>query len=469
MKLTEAPRGPQAAAGDGMAEAGRSMTTDETMSVSEFLASFNKQFKRFPFTIRGEVSEVNAKAGYRAVYFTLKDDSASLSCLMWNERYQRIGIPLAVGMVVEVKGRLSVYASKGRLNFDVESYTLAGEGNLRLQVDLLARKLQAEGLMAPEKKRPLPAYPNTIAVVTSPRGAAVHDVLRTLRRRYPLAKVLVAGVPVEGPQAPEWLVYGLQMAAYNGAEVIIFGRGGGSFEDLMPFNDERVARAVADCPVPVVTGIGHEPDTTICDMVSDLRASTPTAAAEAVAPAREALETGLASLENRLVTATEKTIALWSAKVQRYALLPLFREPQRLFDNEALTLDNLSDRLGRALPAALERDRQRIEGLRGRMLQTSRLFSVRQKGAFERNQARMTAVGGSLTDRFKGQLSLNASRLEDLSPVAILSRGYSVTRGDNGKIVDSITAVKEGEALAISVADGTIDATVTDTRPTAGL
>ncbi len=438
---------------------------EDPLSVSDFLNSFNKAFKRFPFTILGEVSEVNAKPGYRAVYFTLKDASASLSCLMWNERYQRIGIPLAVGMLVEVKGRVSVYASKGRMNFDVESYSLAGEGNLRLQVDQLARKLQAEGLMAPEKKRPLPTYPSTIGVVTSPRGAAVHDVLRTLRRRFPLAKVLVAGVPVEGPQAPEWLVYGLQMAAYNSAEVIIFGRGGGSFEDLMPFNDERVARAVATCPVPVVTGIGHEPDTTISDMVADLRASTPTAAAEAVAPSKEALGLNLSALGNRMTAAMERSLALHRTKLQRFALMPLFQEPGRLFDNEALTLDNLSDRLARALPAALGRDRQATEALQDRLVRCAALFSAPQKATLERTRVQLAALGTNLTRRFKAEAALNAARLEDLSPLSVLARGFSVARTQEGAVVSSVTQVSSDQALSILVTDGTIESTVAAIRP----
>lgn len=452
-------------ADESLAQAAGHVGAPEPLSVSEFLNSFNKSFKRFPFTIKGEVSEVNAKAGYRAVYFTLKDASASLSCLMWNERYQRMGAPLSVGMVIEVKGHLSVYASKGRMNFDVESYTLAGEGNLRLQVDQLARKLEAEGLMAPERKRPLPAYPLTIGVVTSPRGSAVHDVLRTLRRQFPLAKVLLAGVPVEGPQAPEWLVYGLQMAAYNGAEVIVFGRGGGSFEDLMPFNDERVARAVATCPVPVVTGIGHEPDTTISDMVADLRASTPTAAADAVVPDKGALEGSLTALGGRLSAAMGKNLALHRTQLQRYAFLPLFSEPKRLFDSEALTLDSLSDRLSRALPGALEHNRQQLEGLAGRLARCAGSIAGRQRHSVDQTQAQMQGIAGHLTHRFHAEASLAAARLEDLSPLTILARGYSVTRAPDGSVVKSVAQTAPGESLAISVSDGTITATVTSAQP----
>jgi len=176
------------------------------------------------------------------------------------------------------------------LQFVVRQLEPAGEGRLRMQVAELARRLEAEGLMSPERKRRIPSHPSRIAVVTSPRGKAVHDVLRTLRRRYPLAEVLVAGVAVEGDGAPSEIVEGLRVAAAAQPDVVLLVRGGGSYEDLMPFNAESVARAVVASPVPVVTGIGHEPDTSIADMVADLRASTPTAAAESVAPSVEELE-----------------------------------------------------------------------------------------------------------------------------------------------------------------------------------
>ncbi len=227
---------------------------------------------------------------------------------MWMSRYQAAGVQLAVGALVEMTGRFSLYAAKGRMNFDVFSVTLAGEGQLRLQVANLARELEAMGLMAPERKRPLPAYPQVIGIVTSPRGSVIHDMLRTLRRRYPLAKVLFAGVPVDGPGAADAMVDGLAKVVFAGAEMVLLGRGGGSFEDLMPFNDRRLARTIAACPVPVVTGIGHETDTTIADMVSDVRASTPTAAAEAVAPAREETDGRLVALGRSLHRAEERRL-----------------------------------------------------------------------------------------------------------------------------------------------------------------
>ena len=229
----------------------------DALSVSGAMALAKGALEGVTVRLVGEVSEVSNKPGYKAVYFTVKDQRAALPCMMWNNRFQASGVRLAVGQLVELTGRFTLYAPKGRMNFDVFSIALAGEGNLRMQVANLARKLEAEGLMAPARKRPVPAYPALVGLVTSPRGAAVHDVLRTLRRRFPLARVLVAGVAVEGSNAPAGIVEGMRAVVRAGAEVVLVVRGGGSFEDLMPFNDEGLARMIAKCPVPVVTGIGH--------------------------------------------------------------------------------------------------------------------------------------------------------------------------------------------------------------------
>ena len=315
----------------------------------------------------GEVSELSNKPGYKAVYFTVKDKSAALPCMMWVNRYQASGVQLGVGQLVELTGRFTLYAAKGRMNFDVFSVALAGEGNLRLQVANLARKLEAEGLMRPERKLSVPAFPLTIGLVTSPRGAAVHDVLRTLRRRFPVARVVLAGVPVEGPRAPEDIVEGMRCVLRAGAEVILVVRGGGSFEDLMPFNDEGLARAISKCPVPVVTGIGHEPDTSIADMVADVRASTPTAAAEAVGPARESLARLFEARCGSLRASMGRALDRAGAEVRRCATRPLFCDAQLLYATGAQMLDMAADRLFRALPANLARAEAPVERQRERL------------------------------------------------------------------------------------------------------
>ena len=413
----------------------------------------------------GEVSELSNKPGYKAVYFTVKDSKAALPCMMWNNRYRAAGVNLAVGQLVEITGRFTLYAAKGRMNFDVHRIALAGEGNLRAQVAELARKLAAEGLMDPARKQPIPRMPQAVGVVTSPRGDAVHDVLRTLRRRFPVARVLLAGVAVEGPRAAAGIVEGMRAVAHAGAEVILVVRGGGSYEDLMPFNDEYLARMIAKCPVPVVTGIGHEPDTSIADMVADLRASTPTAAAEKVSPARESLDALFASRAGSLNASVSRVLERAAAKLERSASRPVLSDPNTLFAAEAQGLDLAADRLMRALPANLDRDRGQVDRQRARLrLALSRALGV-ERSEIERERRNLASAGASLASPFSHSVGLAAGKLDALSPLAVIARGYSITRNDEGAVVRSVEQAPAGSSIEVSVADGVISANVVSTKP----
>lgn len=440
------------AAGAQGAEAGR----PDALSVSAAVGLAKAALEDVVVRVIGEVSELSNKAGYKAVYFTVKDQKAALPCMMWNNRYQASGVELRIGALVELTGRFTLYAAKGRMNFDVFSVELAGEGRLRMQVAELARRLQAEGLMAPERKRALPRYPKTIGLVTSPRGAAVHDVLRTLRRRYPMARVLVAGVPVEGAAAPARLAEGLRRVADAGAEVVLLVRGGGSFEDLMPFNDEGLARAIAAMPVPVVTGIGHEPDTSIADMVADLRASTPTAAAEAVAPDLTALRQRTCALGTALHSAMRLRLADGQRQLDAVARLPLFADPMRLVQADAQALDDFAGRLATALPRAIQADGHRLDLLRASLAASLARAAERPGRSVERAREALARTGSVLLAPFRAEASLKAARLDDLSPLALLGRGYSIARTATGDVVASVAAVAPGDALALTVSDGRI-------------
>lgn len=394
-------------------------------------------------TLVGEVSEVSNKPGYKAVYFSVKDENATMPCMMWMNRFNAAGVDLKVGALVQMSGRFTLYAPKGRMNFDVFSISLAGEGNLRQQVAERAQRLKAEGLMDPQRKRALPAHPSTIGLVTSPRGAAVHDVLRTLRRRYPSARVLLAGVAVEGPQAPAALIEGLACVVSAGAQVVLLVRGGGSFEDLMPFNDEELARAIAFSPVPVVTGIGHEPDTSIADMVADVRASTPTAAAEAVSPDIREMRAALETLSSRMLKGVQQGIERRVLVHEQYAQRSLFKDPHQLFAVDAQTLDFAEDRLHRAIPAALSNDKQRV---------AAAATSLR-------------SVGQALLQPYNSALALSSSRLDDLSPLAVLGRGYSLTRKEDGTIVTEHTQAPAGSRVVITLDKGVLDCEVKESAP----
>ena len=456
----------------------------------------------------GEISELSNKPGYKAVYFTVKDKSASLPCMMWNNRFRAAGVQVAVGQLVELTGRFTLYAAKGRMNFDVFSLAPVGEGQLRLQVANLARKLSAEGLADPARKLPLPAYPLTIGMVTSPRGDAVHDVLRTLRRRFPVARVLFAGVAVEGPQAPAGIVEGMRAVVHAGAEVVLVVRGGGSYEDLMPFNDEFLARMIVKCPVPVVTGIGHEPDTSIADMVADVRASTPTAAAEAVSPARENLDALFRARRGSLDTCAQRALEGCSAQIGRIASRPVFRDPNALLAASAQGVDLYADRLARALPASLDRDRAQVDRLRERLgaalpnaltadavavqRQRERLTQAlsqlvstpasqtqrarerlvrampqaceRQRVALDHERRRLRAAGSQLLEPFRRQAGLSAAQLDALSPLAVLGRGYAIARDGDGGVVRSVEQAKAGQPLDVTVSDGVVECRVSGIR-----
>ncbi len=438
--------------------------SEPALSVSGAMALAKGALEGVVVRLVGEVSEFSNKAGYKAVYFTVKDQNASLPCMMWNNRYQACGVQMRVGMLVELTGRFTLYAAKGRMNFDVFSVTLAGEGNLRMQVANLANKLQAEGLMDPARKRPLPAFPQSIGVVTSPRGAAVHDVLRTLRRRFPLAQVKLAGVPVEGAQAPAYLCEGLRCVVAAGVDVVLLVRGGGSFEDLMPFNDEQLARMVAACPVPLVTGIGHEPDTTIADMVSDLRASTPTAAAEAVAPQRSLLLEALDRKGESMAMRMRSRLAAERLVLERELHRSALGDPSRLFADEALKLDDLSMRLGQAIPAALQADKRSLAAYESKLatsLSHALEVPAQQTGALA---DRLAYQSGMLTERHRAQLSLAAARLHDLSPLMVLARGYSIARHEDGSIARSVDTLRPGSKIRLDLHDGTAACLVEEIR-----
>lgn len=432
----------------------------DVLSVSAAMAMAKGALEGVTVRLVGEVSEVSCKPGYKAAYFTVKDKGASLPCMMWNNRYQASGVRLSVGQLVELSGRFTLYAPKGRMNFDAFSLTLAGEGDLRLKVANLAKKIEAEGLMSPSRKRPLPELPDVIGLVTSPRGAAVHDVLRTLRRRFPLARVLVAGVAVEGRDAAAGIVEGMRCVVRGGAELVLVVRGGGSFEDLMPFNDEGLARAIAACPVPVVTGIGHEPDTSIADMVADVRASTPTAAAEAASPSREGLAGSFESRARALAASVSRRVEREAASLNRYAERPLFRDAHVLFATESQMLDLAADRLVRAIPLNIERDRGRVASLADRLAPSASRKIERLSAHVDASCGRLFVVGGGLVPRFGQGVALRAARLDDLSPLAVLGRGYAIARTEQGSVVKRVAQVAVGDALSISVADGSLSCRV---------
>jgi exodeoxyribonuclease VII large subunit len=367
--------------------------------------------------LEGEVSNfTQAPSGH--VYFTLKDEASQIRCVMWRSRAnQQVRLPRH-GEAVVAHGYIAVYEAQGSYQFYVDLIQPAGLGALHLAFEALKARLEAEGLFAAERKRPLPRFPKTIGLVTSPQAAALRDILHILSQRYPLAQVILAPAMVQGEEAPAQIVAAL--AALNAqpeVEVIILARGGGSLEELWAFNDERVARAVAASRVPLVCGVGHETDFTIADFVADVRAPTPTAAAALVVPDRRELQVVIEQRRQRLLGLVEARLADGHRNLS-YTRQALHRySPQAQVFAYRQQVDDLLSRAARRVEHRLQLARERLIS--------------------------------------------RSAQLASLSPLATLERGYAIVRhGRNGQIVRLVRQVRPGDAVDVRVSDGTFGATV---------
>ena len=360
--------------------------------------------------VQGEVSNFSHPASGH-LYFTLKDKGASLRCVMWRNNAMRLANLPRDGEALEVHGAISIYEVSGQYQLYADLIRPAGEGILYQQFLRLKARLEAEGLFAPERKRPIPTYPRRLGIVTSPTGAALRDMLNTLQRRYPVVEVFLAPTPVQGDEAPPGIVAALEtLNQVIQPDVILLARGGGSIEDLWAFNDERVAYAIAGSSAPVICGVGHETDFTIADFVADLRAPTPTAAAELATPDQ---------LELRAAT------------------------------------QELGERLHRSLQACLNSERWSFTALRGRLVQhspRSYLQSGRQR--LDELTHRTSSGMGHYLQLQQARMAGLRQRLASLSPQGVLQRGYAIVTATNGQIIHSTRQVQTGDDLAVRVGDG---------------
>ena len=432
------------------------------ITVSQAAAMAAGALDKIPqLTVLGEVTGFkgpNARSGH--CYFQIKDEGAAFDCIVWRGTYGRRAFDLRDGLQVVFTGRFNLYERTGRMSFVASSFALAGEGLLRQQVAELAEKLRREGLMDPARKRPIPAFCQRVAVVTSLSGAVIDDVKRTLRRRNPLVEIVCVGAKVQGEGAPQELIAALARAAAvrPAVDCILLVRGGGSFEDLMTFNDEALARAVAACPVPVVTGIGHEPDTSICDMVSDRRASTPTAAAESVAPAVGELAELLDAREQRL--GVSFAAALDGAKSQLDTLAERGeRAMGSLLAQQRASLGALASRPCLQNPAYLvERRRMDLAQSEERLAASVSGFAPKRH-ALELSGARLRTAGRQVLAAPQAALARDAAALEALSPLKVLARGYAIAYGAEG-VATRAADFTAGDALRVRFADGSVEAQV---------
>ena len=393
--------------------------------------------------VQGEISNYKAhSSGHH--YMTLKDEGASINAVMFRSDAMRLKFRLENGMKVIVRARVSSFPRTGQVQLYISEVIPDGAGALSLAFEQLKRKLQAEGLFDPAHKKPIPACPQRIALVTSPTGAAVRDMIRILGRRWPLAKVTLYPAQVQGRGAAESIAQAIMLAnAIGEADVILCGRGGGSMEDLWAFNEEVVARAIYDSDIPVISAVGHEPDVTIADFVADLRAPTPSGAAELAVPDRAEYALSVRTLDTRLRTAAHKQIEVWRQRLTTLQERLELRTPANYIAEKRLLLDQMTDRLWAALPARLTREEQKRTALRQRLL---------------------TAGQGGLHRR-RLRFAQTVATLDAISPLRVLARGYAVaTRGKRGAVVTDAAALEAGDTLHIRFAKGAANCRVTDTE-----
>lgn len=406
-----------------------SNSSTQPLSVSELTHQIKDLLEiSFPaVAVMGEISSMSRpRSGH--VYLTLKDENSQIQGAMWRNRADRLKFDLEDGLKVIATGRVEVYAPRGSYQLIIDQLVPEGIGPLELAFRQLQEKLSAEGLFDPERKRPLPPMPRRIALVTSPQGAALRDMLQVFARKWPLAEFVVVPVSVQGDHAAGEIVEGLQLAGSQlDCDLIITGRGGGSLEDLWPFNEERVARAVAACPIPVISAVGHEIDVTICDLVADHRALTPTEAAETCVPDRDEWLSTLIRTGRQMHSQLSQNIERSQSLIQELANKPMFRSPEMLLKGPNRELQDYAGRLTRAIKAPVQRGESKVAELAG--------------------------------------------MIHALSPLKVLSRGYTVTTlSDSQKTLTSIQQLAENDEgtqseIVTRLADGLVTSQVTRTTP----
>ncbi len=409
--------------------------------------------------VEGEISNL-ARPASGHLYFTLKDEQAQIRCAMFKMRRRLLGFQPQNGSAVLARVRVSLYEARGDYQLIVEHLEEAGDGRLRRQFEQLKQRLAAEGLFDAARKRPLPQLPHRIGVITSPSGAAIRDVLSVLRRRFPAIPLLIYPVPVQGSDAPPAIVAALRTAARrNECDLLLLTRGGGSLEDLWAFNDETVARAIADSPIPVVSAVGHEIDVTIADFAADVRAATPSAAAELISPDRDEWLDTLRHWRHRLIRALRTRLA--REQQHLHAISRHLKHPGQRLQEQAQRLDELELRLTRALRAQWQARRARLDTLRARLHSQSpqrQLTALQSRLDADRRRLR-AAMPQRLAEQ-RQRLAGLARALDTVSPLATLERGYAIVQRPDGRIVRKASEAGIGDPLRVRLGEGRLDCRV---------
>lgn len=408
----------------------------------------------------GEISNL-AKPASGHIYFTLKDQDAQIRCALFRQHALRVREALRDGVAIKAHGKVSIFEGRGDYQLIVERLEPAGDGSLKLAFELLQKKLEQEGLFAADIKKPLPQHPKRIGIVTSPTGAVIRDMVSVFKRRAPQVELILVPTAVQGKEATAQIIKALQLADKQQFDAIILARGGGSLEDLWCFNEEAVARAIAACVTPIVSGVGHETDVTIADFVADVRAPTPSAAAELLAPHHQDWLATLNQLQQRLERTIRERLTRYQLSVE--GLTKRLRHPRDQLQQQTQRIDDLEMRLIRSFKQQLLTYRQHITQL------DSRLLAQHPKKQLQISEQQIIVLQQQLKrliqDKLKQvqlQLASQVQALQIVSPLATLERGYSIVMTKQGKIVQNTNDVTMGQQLQVKLNKGQLSVQVID-------
>lgn len=437
------------------------METEKYLTVSAWTKYIKRKFDADPHLqqayIKGEISNFKRHSSGH-MYFTVKDDKARLLAVMFSAHNSKLKFMPENGMKVLVRGEVNVYEQSGQYQLYVKAMTPDGVGDLYTAYEQLKKKLEGEGYFAKAHKKPIPGYPKTVGIITSPTGAALRDILTTIKRRFPIAKVIIYPALVQGTNAAQSIARAISTANARGeADVLIAGRGGGSIEELWAFNEEVVAQSIYDSDIPIISAVGHETDFTIADFVADLRAPTPTGAAELAVPHLNELEERLLNRKNRLSRAAAEMAERQKTRLARLEKSYAFRYPHKLYEQHLERLDRISERLGRSSVRCFEKKREQLQ----------RSVSILKR---QHPEQAASAAGERLADRER-QLNRLMERLlrqkteqyihrnatlSALNPLQIMERGYGLVFAPDERLIKSVKQVSPGEKIAVRIKDGTL-------------
>lgn len=445
------------------------MSNQQYLSVSALTKYIKRKFDADPHLqnvyIKGEISNFKQHTSGH-MYFTLKDEKARLLSVMFAANNKGMKFLPENGMKVLVKGDISLYEAGGQYQLYVKSMAPDGVGDLYLAYEQLKKKLEGAGLFLAEHKKPIPQYPKSVGVITSPTGAALRDILTTIKRRYPIARIIVYPALVQGNNAAKSIAKAISMASARAeSDVLIVGRGGGSIEELWAFNEEIVAESIYDSDIPVISAVGHETDFTIADFVADMRAPTPTGAAELAVPHLNEILERLMNRKNRLTRSIQEAVNFERTRLTRMERSYAFRYPHKMYEQKLEQLDKTMDRLGRTSTRYFMKKRDELNQLNDILKKQHPEQAVKNAKDELQQHAKVLRRAMEAIYRHKSQQFVHiTATLSALSPLKIMERGYGLVFAEDETLVKSTQQVSKGDKIAVSIKDGTLECEIKEIK-----